>query len=275
MTTLTNDGLFAVAERLGVQTLPLVLAVAPHHDSYADWQAAQQEAVAGLTDAGVFDSYGEVSSDLAQAFFVLAQPERELVARIYRVPPNHAGDASAAPADVVRVCLARRGEDHAIAVRTGDDFELQTFWSDGSGDSLARPLFGALGACAPAQIPDFNVPSEDLSERLSEASTAIEYSDACYALGVPDREATILGLAFESCYAYAEIVAYTHEDGIATRTPGAVAVYDTGRGRIIAIPALAPDQQSWSTVTPGTDHRIAQAISALIQLLPGERWLRL
>ncbi|WP_067674192.1 ESX secretion-associated protein EspG [Nocardia miyunensis] len=275
MATLTNDGLFAVAERLGVQTLPLVLAVAPQHDSYEEWQAAQEEAVAGLTDAGVFDSYGEVSSDLAQALFVLAQPERELVARIYRVAPDRAGEAADAPADVVRVCLARRGEDHAIAVRTGDDFELRTFWSDGSGDSLARPLLGALGTCAPAEIPDFSVLSHDLSERLSEASTATEYADACYALGVPDREATILGLAFESCYAYAEIVAYTHEDGIATRTPGAVAMYDTGRGRIIAIPGLAPDQQSWSTVTPGTDHRIAQAISALIEMLPGERWLRL
>jgi hypothetical protein len=276
MTTLTNDGLFAVAERLGVQTLPLVLAVAPHHDSYDDWQAAQERAVTGLTDAGVFDSYGEVSSDLAQALFVLTQPERELVARIYRTPhpavSNRPGGADDR-ADVVRVCLARRGEDHAIAVRTGDDFDLQTFWSDGSGESLARPLLGALGTCTAAEIPDFSVLSQDLGERLSAASTASEYADACYALGVLDREATVLGLAFESCYAYAEIVAYTHQNGIATRTPGAVAVYDTARGRIIAIPGLAPDQQSWSTVTPGTDHRIAQAISALIEMLPGERWL--
>ncbi|MQY19554.1 ESX secretion-associated protein EspG [Nocardia macrotermitis] len=273
MTTLTNDGLFAVAERLGVQTLPLVLAVAPHHDSYDAWQDAQESAVAGLTEAGVFDSYGEVSSELAQAMFVLSQPESELVARIYRVAPSHPGEPPA-PADVVRVCLARRGEDHAIAIRSGDDFRLETFWSDGSGASLARPLLTALGACAPAQIPDFSVLSQDLSERLSAANTATEYADACYALGIPDREATILGLAFESCSAYAEIVAYAHEDGIATRTSGAVAMYDTGRGRIIAIPATAPDLQAWSTVTPGTDHRIAQAISALIEMLPGERWLR-
>lgn len=268
MTTLTNDGLFAVADRLGVQTLPLVLAVAPQHDSYDEWQEAQGRAVAGLSESGIFDSYGEVSPDLAQALFVLAQPERELVARIYRAVPDRPASDGA-----VRVCLARRGEDHAIAVRTGDDFDLQTFWSDGSGESLARPLLGALGTCTPAEIPDFSVLSQDLGERLSAASTASEYADACYALGILDREATVLGLAFESCYAYAEIVAYTHQDGIATRTPGAVAVYDTARGRIIAIPGLAPDQQSWSTVTPGTDHRIAQAISALIEMLPGERWL--
>ncbi|GAA5063103.1 ESX secretion-associated protein EspG [Nocardia callitridis] len=269
MTTLTNDGLFAVAERLGVQTLPVVLAVVPQHDSYDEWLAVQQETVAGLTSAGVFDTYGEVSSELAQALFVLAQPDRELVVRIYRTATD-----PELPADVTRVCLALRGDDHAIAVRVGDDFDVRPIWSDGSGESLARPLLSALGACAAAKIPDFSVLSEDLSERLSAASTVTEYTDACYALGVPDREASILGLAFESCTAYAEIAIYDHEDGVTTRAPGAVAIYDTGRGRIVAIPGIAPDQRSWSTVTSGTDHRIAQAVSALTEMLPEGRWQR-
>ncbi len=272
MTTLTNDGLFAVAERLGVQTLPVALAVSPQHDSYDEWRSAQQEAVDGLTAAGIFDNYGEVSDELAQAMFVLAQPERELVARIYRTPKD--SQDPAAPTEIVRVCLALRGNDHTIAVRTGDEYDVQPVWSDGSGASLARPLLSALGACAPSETADFTALSQDLSERLDGASTSADYADAFYALGVADRDATVYGLAFESCYAYAEIVAYAHEDGITTRAPGAVAVYDTRRGRILALPSIAPDQRSWSTVTPGTDHRIAQAISALVELLPGGRWLR-
>jgi hypothetical protein len=269
MTTLTNDGLFAVAERLGVQTLPVVLAVAPQHDSYDEWRNAQEETVAGLTAAGIFDSYGEVSTELAQALFTLSQPERELVVRAFRTP-----ESPDAPTVVVRACLALRGNDHAFAVRTGDEFDVQSVWSDGSSASLARPLLSVLGSGTPAEITEFSAHSDELSERLNEATTAADYADACFALGVPGREATVLGLAFESCHAYAEIVAYDHDEGITTRAPGAIAVYDTGRGRIVVTPGIAPDQTSWSTVTPGTDQRIAQAISALIEMLPGGRWLR-
>jgi hypothetical protein len=269
MTTLTNDGLFAVAERLGVQTLPVALAVAPQHDSHDEWRDAQEEAITGLTAAGLLDSYGDVSPELAQALYVLAQPERELAMRVFR-----SSEDPDAPADLVRASLTMRGNDHALAVRTGDEFDVQTVWSDGSAESLARPLLGVLGSCAAAEITEFSAHSEELSERLDEATTAADYADACFALGVQGREATVLGLAFETCHAYAEIVAYDHDEGLTSRTPGAIAVYDTGRGRIVVTPGVAPDLTSWSTVTPGTDQRIAQAISALIELLPGGRWLR-
>jgi hypothetical protein len=230
-----------------------------------------------------------VSPELAQSLFVLAQPERELVMRIFRTaadPDTRSHDTAAEvnagtdnghmrrSADIVRVCLALRGNDHAFAVRTGDEYDVQSVWSDGSSATLARPLLSALGSCAAAESAEFSAPSHELSERLDEATVAADYADACFALGVPGRESTVLGLAFESCHSYAEIVAYDHDDGITTRTPGAIAVYDTGRGRIVVTPGIAPDQTSWSTVTPGTDQRIAQAISALVEMLPGGRWLR-
>ncbi|MCM6776095.1 ESX secretion-associated protein EspG [Nocardia sp. CDC159] len=270
MATLTNEGLFAVAERLRVQTLPLVLAVAPRHDSFSEWARAQEAAVAQLTESGVFDSYGEVEPDLALAMYALAQPDRELVARIFVRPKDSEEGATRS----VRVCLVRRGEQHAVAVRTDDTFVIQPIWCDGSGTALARPMLAALGTCAPAEVESCTALADELSRRLDAATTTGDYADALYALGVSGRDATTLGLAFESCYAYAEIVAYAHGDGIATRSPGAVAVYDTGRGRLVAAPGIAPDQRIWSTVTPGTDHRIAQAISALIETLPGERWLQ-
>ncbi|WP_280194764.1 ESX secretion-associated protein EspG, partial [Nocardia farcinica] len=100
-----------------------------------------------------------------------------------------------------------------------------------------------------------------------------DFTAAVYALGVAERDAPRYGLAFESCRAYAEIVAYAHVDGVTTRPPCAAVVYETGRGRIVVAPGIAPDQQVWSTVTPGTDHRVAQAISGLIETLPGGRWL--
>ncbi|WP_433727760.1 ESX secretion-associated protein EspG [Nocardia sp. CA-129566] len=266
MTTMTNDGLLMVAERLGVQTLPLVLSVGPQQDSFDEWAEAQHRARTELVGAGVLDTEGDVEPELAEAMFTLAQPDRELVARIYRTAPD------ATPA-VTRICLARRGEHHAVAVRTGDVFDVRSVWADGSGGALMRPLLDALGPATPAEVVNFSAPSSELSERLAAALTSADYADAVYALGVADRDATAYGLAFAACHSFAEIVAYAHLDGTTTRPPGAVAVYDTGRGRIVAAPGIAADQQVWSTVTPGTDHRIAQAISALIESLPGGRWL--
>lgn len=262
MTVVTNDGVLVLAERLGVQTLPLVLSVGPQQDSFDEWAEAQRRAAAALTAAGVIDAHGEVEPDLATALHTLAQPDRELVARVFTRDPHP-----------IRICLAHRGGRHALAVRTGDDFDIRPVWADEPSDALMRPLFAALGPCAPAEVANFSAPADEVAERLDAAQTSADYTDAVYALGVTGSDATAYGLAFADCHAYAEIVAYDHDDGVTTRAPGAAVVYDTGRGRIVAAPGLAPDRRVWSTVTPGTDHRVAQAISALIEALPGGRWV--
>ncbi|ASF10070.1 ESX secretion-associated protein EspG [Nocardia brasiliensis] len=261
MTVLTNDALLAVADRAGVQTLPLALAVGPQQDSFEEWQRAQESAVATLIDDGLIDAHGEVDPELADVLFTLAHPEQELAARIYT------GNGSR------RVCVVRRAHMHAVAVRSGDDFDVRPVWTDGSAADLVRPVLAAMDACPPAEIPNFSVPAAELAERLDGAATSSELTDALYALGATDRDATTLGLTFGATHAYAEIVACAHEDGVTTRAPGAVAVYDTARGRIVAAPMVSPDQQVWSTVTPGTDHRVAQAVATLIEGLPGGRWL--
>ncbi|MBF6167399.1 ESX secretion-associated protein EspG [Streptomyces gardneri] len=261
MTSLTNDALLVVTERLGVQTLPLALSVAPQQDSIDEYLAAQEHALAGLIGDGLLDAEGEVESELAAALFVLAQPDRELVARIYTEDGPR------------RFCLARRGEQHALAVRSGECFEVRSIWADGSDVTLAGPLLAALGSCEPAEIAGFSALAADLADRLDAAEDSSGYADAMYALGVGERDAAVLGLAFGSCRAYAEIVAYSHQDGLTSRAPGAVAVYDTGRGRIVVAPMVSPDQQIWSTVTTGTDHRVTQAVATLLEGLPGGRWL--
>ncbi|MFQ6393042.1 ESX secretion-associated protein EspG [Nocardia sp. KC 131] len=262
MPTLTNDGLLAVSSMLGVQTLPLVLGVGPQQDSVDAWHLAQQEAMSQLRGAGLVDRYDEVESELATALRVLAQPDRELVARIYT------------EADQIRVCLARRGGEHALATRTGSAFDIRTTWADDSGAALARPMLAALGRCAPAPIAGFSALADQLRTRFDGASTSSDFTQALYTLGVADENDAIeFGLAMSTCFAHAEIVAYANTDGASTRSSGAVAVYDTARGRIVASPGTAQDLRVWSTFTPGSDHRVAQAISALIDSLPGGRWM--
>ncbi|MVU78945.1 ESX secretion-associated protein EspG [Nocardia sp. ET3-3] len=261
MTTLTNDGVIALAGHLGVQTLPLVLSIGPQQDSYSEWEQAQELARSDLRARRIVDAHGDVDTDTAAAFFTLAQPDRELAMRV------HTADGP------LRVCVARRGEDHVVATRRGDALDIHSLWSDGSGASLARPLLDALGPCPAADLTAFSAESADLAERLDAATTSADYANTVYNLGVPDTDATAYGLALSTIHAYAEIVAYAYADGLTDRSPGAVAVYDTARGRIVAAPGVAPDQTLWSTLTPGSDHRIAQSISALIDSLPGGRWL--
>ncbi|WP_280299553.1 ESX secretion-associated protein EspG [Nocardia neocaledoniensis] len=221
MTTLTNDSLLAVADRLGVQTLPLVLAVGPQQDTFDAWRAARDAAVAELTTLGVFDAYGDVEPDLAGALYTLAQPDAELVARSY-------GDE-----DRRRICLARRGSGHASAVRTGATFEITADSIDGSDRELARLLLAALPTCAPAEVAAVSVAADDLAARLDAAETTSQYVDAMYALGIDAHQATVLGAAFGSCRGYTEIVARVHHDGLTTQAPGAVAVCGPPRGRIL------------------------------------------
>lgn len=261
MPTMTNDGLLAVSGLLGVQALPLVLGVGPQQDSAEAWQAAQHAAVTDLRAAGLIDDYDEVDTELATALRVLAQPDRELVARVYTEKGQ------------IRVCLARSGAEHALAVRTGDVYDIRTTWADDSGAALARPVLDALGECAPASVPSFSALADDLRERLDKAETSADFAQALYALGVDHQDAIEFGLAMSTCYAHAEIVAYAHTEGMSIQSSGAAAVYDTSRGRIVAGPGVAPDLRVWSTFTPGSDHRIAQVVSAVVDSLPGGRWM--
>ncbi|WP_280399587.1 ESX secretion-associated protein EspG [Nocardia carnea] len=261
MKSLGSDALLAVAERLNIQTLPIVLQAWPQQDSYDDWHAAHGAAMDDLRAAGVIDCYGDIEPDLAEALYILAKPERELVARV------HAENSE------TRVCVALRAGRCAAAVRAGAEFEIGPLWSDGSAASLTVPVLSALGQCDPADTAGFSAPTAELADRLDSAETTGAFADALFALGACEREATLLGAAFGSCYAVAEIVARASADGVTTRASGAVVVYDTDRGRIVAAPMVAPDQQVWTTVSSGTGHRITQAVSTLLEGLPGGRWL--
>ncbi|WP_216897439.1 ESX secretion-associated protein EspG [Nocardia alni] len=261
MTTLTTDGVLAVATALDIQTLPTALAVRPAHADAGQFAAAQLAAVSELHDRGVLDRAGDVLDEaLTTALFALSRPERQLVARI--LPGG---------GTMIRFCLVRRGFDHAVAIRTGDELDVRTVWADEDPMTLARPLLAALGPCPPADIPAFSVPSIDLRERLDDPDT--DHADAVYHLGIPQDAAVAFGAALRRRHSTAEIVCYSHCDGLAVRSPAAAAVYDTAVGRIIGGGSVTADGQTWTTLAPGSDHRTAQVIAALIESLPEGRWM--
>ncbi|MBU3064921.1 ESX secretion-associated protein EspG [Nocardia sp. NEAU-G5] len=259
MTTLSPDMLTIAADLLEIPTLPVVLALDPQHETIAAAQAAYEAGLGTLRGHGLVDEYGGVTSDVASALYTLAQPERQLVARSF------------GPTGIRRMCLARRGGAHALAVREDDTVDIREIWCDEDPANLARIVSGVLGRMPAAEIPVMCGPAVDIAERFDAAMGSADFADVAYHFGVTGQEAVHFGLAMSACHTHTEIVCYGED---AATVVGAVAVYDTDRGRIVAAPDSPPgDPRTWTTLTSGSDHRLAQAISNLIEALPGGRWM--
>ncbi|MEV0770614.1 ESX secretion-associated protein EspG [Nocardia salmonicida] len=263
MTTLTVDGVLTVANILGVQVLPPVLAVRNTHRTPGRFAAARAATLSDLRADGVLDDeHTVVDDDLAAAFAVLARPERALVLRLRRAKA------------MTRVCLARRGFAHAIAIRAGDGLDVRSVWGDEDPVELAKPLVGVLGRCPPADVPTLTAPTDDLRARFDDP--AIDHAEAAYHLGLSERDATTLGLALRERTALGELVCYHNGEGTtawASRAPATAAVYDTPAGRVIAGGRIAEDGRAWTTLAPGSDRRLVQVIAAIIESLPTGRWM--
>ena len=270
MTILTADEMVAATAALDIQTLPTVLALYPRHTDHRQLATVQRAAVSHLHERHVVDRDGEIrDDDLATALFALARPERELVARI--LLGDTVSGYTTSSDTMIRFCLVRRGLDHAVAVRTGDKLDVHTVWADEDPMTLVRPLLTVLGPCPPADIPAFSAPTAELGRYLDAAIAG--HTAAVSGLDVPEDAAVDLGSALRQGYSTAELVCYSHRDGVAVRSCAAAAVYDTAVGRIIGGGSVTADGQTWTTLAPGSDHRLAQVIAALIESLPEGRWM--
>ncbi len=270
MTTLTTDGVLAIAAALDIQSLPTALAMHPRQPDHGQFATAQLAAVADLHDRGVLDRTGDVrDEDLTTALFALAQPERQLIARI--LLGDTMSGYTTSNDTMIRCCLVRRGFDHAVAIRNGDELDVRTVWADEDPMALARPLLAVLGPCPPADIPAFSAPTAELGRYLDAVDAG--HAAAAPGTGISESAAATLGSALHQQYSSAEIVCYSHRDGLAVRSRATAAVYDTTAGRIIGGGSVTADGQTWTTLAPGSDHRMAQVIASLIEALPEGRWM--
>lgn len=253
-----------LAKLLDIQTWPAVLDVAPVHDTAEERAAAHASASRDLLDAGILGtdacSTAGVTEPLADALAVLANPEAVVELRRYGIEMS------------ARMCLARNGGRHVVAHQRPDGLTIRMLGAVDA--SEVGPLIAAeLGAVSAANVQSISVPAAELRERLDRAVTAADYSDELYAVGATHAAAARYAAAFESCVGHAEIIAREAGPGRQSRTTGAVAVYDTARGRIVASPTTSPDGRIWTTLSAGTPHRIAQATGLLMETLPTGRWM--
>lgn len=257
--TLTDEELQLIAARVGVQSLPVVLALRPRHDDLTTLAAAADVATRRLVGRGLIRD-GVVACELTEQLHILQRPERELAMRLVT------------PDGIVRVTVAARGGAGAWARRVGNDITLGCIPGSVGLDDLTRPLVAVLPAARAADVVPVSAPLEAAGPALTGTHDAAQLADRIRSLGAEPRAAMMFGSALAGRQAFAEIVYYAldPEHDRVNRAPGAVAVFYTKRGRIVGAPSASPSGQLWTTLKAGTDHSIRQAVGQLVEQIGGK-----
>jgi hypothetical protein len=257
---LSDDELQVIGARVGVQGFPNVLAIRPRHATVDALTAAFDRATGNLVSRGLIGD-GVVLPDLVPLLRALRRPERELAMRLVT------------PEGIARVTMIRRASLNVLARRVGNEILLRVVDGSPNLSVATRALIGELPRGDAAQISPLGAPLDVMSRKLTGTHDAALLADRARALGAEARTAMVLGSALASRVAFAEIVYYalSSEQDRITRRPAAVGVFFTKRGRIVAAPSASPSGQLWTTLKPGSEHAISQAVGQLVELST-DRW---
>jgi EspG family len=258
--TLTDDELLVIGARVGIQTFPTVLGVRPRYGTVDALDAALDAATGDLAARGLIAD-GAVEPDLIPLLQALQRPNRELAMRLVT------------PDGMARVSCVRRGGLQVVARRLGDQITLRVIDDPPGLAGISRALINELPQSAAAQFVPVPAPLDAVSRYLVGTHDPRQLADRVRALGAEARSAMVLGSALASRVAFAEIVYYAladDEDRI-LRQPAAVGVFYTKQGRIVGSPSVSPSGQLWTTLKPGSDHVLGQAIGQLVEVSTG-RW---
>ncbi|WLP89772.1 ESX secretion-associated protein EspG [Gordonia sp. NB41Y] len=247
-----------LGERTGFPTWPVVLDLWPTDDDAELSAAADRAADRELEECGalVDDRPDHWSSTAVR---VLTGPERELAVRVFGADGPR------------RACLARRGHEHVLAVRTGDRIALG-FPEIADAAGLGAVIRALCGQAPPMTFADIRVPTDEFVDRLARCGDRHDAAAVLRTIGARADDATRLAAALAAPAARTEIVAIAHGAGVVTQSCGALAVVDGERGRIVLSPSGSLDGGRWTTLTPGTGHRLAQGVRLLVETLPDGRW---
>jgi EspG family len=253
--TLTEDELQGLALRLGIREFPTVLAVRPCHTFVDPGDAAAERANRDLLSRNLIVE-GDVHEELVPVLRALQRPEREFAMRLVT------------PEGTARITVVQRESLAVLARRIGDDISVRILGHGIDVRDMSSALLIELPQARQADIEDVGAPLPELSECLSGTHDSIVLADRIRALGADSRAAMLLGTALASRQAFAEVVYYALRDdeGRISRSPAAVGVFYTKRGRIVGVPSASPSGQLWATVKAGSDHAVVDAIGRLVEL---------
>lgn len=262
---LSVDGVLFLKRLLGIESLPVVLALLDNVYYAADQAVVDDHTVPVLVDNGLLSPDGTVEPSLHKWLRVLERPEVDVSLRAVE------GDR------MRRVVVARRGDDHVLALRRNDEVVIQGVWSHGQSvdEVMCAPLWAALRvsrdelAPPPADLESVTLPWAEVQE----LATCPPGQNLRWLRdhGVNPAAAKILNEMSTYSGQRAELV--IHQDqGITTfETPAGVGVADTSAGRVVSA-VRRQGSQLYVTFGPGTYARFRAAMTDLVELTPAKNW---
>lgn len=264
---LSVDGALFIKRLMRIEWLPEVLGLIGNVYYAADQAVVDDHTVPQLVDSGLLDIDGTVEPSLAKWMKVLAAPD--IVATLRAMNEDR----------MRRAVVARRGDDHVLALRRDEEVVIQSVWSAGSTleGVVASPLWSALRvsdtklAPEPAEMDTITLTLDEVRE-LSD----IDPHDRRVAIWMRDH-----GVDKVSARVLAEVATYTGQraeiaieqnQGVTTfKSPVGVGVADTSAGRVVsAVRQIGSQYQV--TFGPGSYARFKTAITDLVAIVPTKNW---
>ncbi len=294
----TSEGLWLTAALAGVSRLPAALRVRPVGD--VEQMLAGHPGLAVLEDAGVCRD-GTLDPDVAEWVCTLGRPDIEVALEVLR--PDGDADRLAGPpplfeapsdplqaAEALRLWRANGPARRAAAVcrRDGSWVGAARVWQVGEQpldeivvSPLGRAAIGAvindlLGPGQPADFDGINIETAVLNPILSawQARPGMDLVTELVDAGLTLPQARVMAAAADATAARTSLTAIEYSVEGPRLAPHGFSVIDSLSGRVVVSPLAGPDQRPWTTIFPGTGHRIAAAVTELLESLPcGRDWM--
>lgn len=264
---LSVDGALFIKRLMRIEWMPEVLALLDNVYYAADQAIVDDHTVPQLVEGGLVDIDGTVEPSLAKWMKVLAGPD--IIATLRAMNEDR----------MRRAVVARRGDDHVLALRRNEEVVIQSVWSAGNtlDDVVASPLWNALRVSetelAPeaAELDTITLTLDDVREL-----SAIDPHDRRVAIWLRDH-----GVDKVSAKVLAEVATYSGQraeiaieqnQGVTTfKSPVGVGVADTSAGRVVSS-VRQIGSQYLVTFGPGSYARFKTAIADLVAIAPAKNW---
>ncbi|SON61869.1 ESX-1 secretion-associated protein EspG1 [Mycobacterium simulans] len=262
---LSVDGVLFLKRLLGIESLPVVLALLDNVYYAADQAVVDDHTVPVLVDNGLLSPDGTVEPSLHKWLWVLERPEVDVSLRAVE------GDR------MRRAVVARRGDDHVLALRRNDEVVIQGVWSHGQSvdEVMCAPLWAALRvsrdelAPPPADLESVTLPWAEVQElAMCPPGQNLRWLRDH---GVNHAAAKILNEMSTYSGQRAELVNHQDQGIITFETPAGVGVADTSAGRVVSA-VRRQGSQLYVTFGPGTYARFRAAMTDLVELTPAKNW---
>jgi EspG family len=287
--TVNVDGLWLLQALLGIPTVAPELNGLPYGAAPSNDWIDEHPGMDILRDEGLVDADARVAPALEKRMRVLSTPDVEVAVLVSRgamdwTPLLDLEDPStwlAIREEQLRVVLARRDDHWVSAVRAGEEITIDDVNADGGGADWLRAtalgILDGLNFCEPSTMAPMTLPFEDVAAAAKERTELPEgpTRDApLRALGVSGPALAQLARLLADPVLEAVLYARAYSDAKVHYSATVMNFRDTDGGRVVSyqMTAVRGSTQAWMSFAPATLPAVDQAVRAVLNSLPIDRW---